>query len=96
MFFKTSINFINEFFFFFSKQIREFYLNSSIYNKKISKFEDNTLIYKPNLSILSSLVNYEKKKRIKLRIFMLTQFGKIKKYQIKIIKNSIAFIGYSL
>jgi len=62
MFFKSSINFINEFFFIFSKQIRQFYLNSSIYNKKISKFEDNTLTYKPNLSILSSLVNYEKKK----------------------------------
>ena len=62
MFFKSSINFINDFFFIFSKQLRQFYLNSSIYNKKISQFEDTALIYKPNLSILSSLVKYEKKK----------------------------------
>ena len=62
MFFKTSINLINDFFFIFLKHLRQFYLNSSIYNKKISKFEDNTLTYKPNLSILSSLVKYEKKK----------------------------------
>ena len=62
MFFKSSINLIHEFFFIFSKQIRQFYLNSSIYNNKISKIEDNTLTYKPNLSILSCLVKYEKKK----------------------------------
>jgi len=62
MFFKSSINFINDFFFIFSKQLRQFYLNSSIYNKKISQFEDTALIYKPNLSILSSLIKYEKKK----------------------------------
>ena len=62
MFLKSSINFIHEFFFILSKQIREFYLNSSIYNKKISKIEVNTLTYKTNLSILSSLVKYEKKK----------------------------------
>ena len=62
MFIKSSINLINDFFFIFSKQIRNLYLNSSIYNKKISKFEDNILTYKPNLSILSSLIKYEKKK----------------------------------
>ena len=53
MFFKNSINFINNFLFIFSKQIRQFYLNSSIYNKKISKFESNTLNYKPNLIVFS-------------------------------------------
>ena len=62
MFIKSSINLINDFFFIFSKQIRNLYLNSSIYNKKISKFEDNILTYRPNLSILSSLIKYEKKK----------------------------------
>ena len=62
MLFKSSINFINQFFFIFSKQIREFYLNSSIYNKKISKIDDSILTYKPNLNILSSLISYEKKK----------------------------------
>ena len=62
MFFKTTFNFISDFFLIFSKQLRQFYLNSSIYNKKISKFEHYNLTYKPNLSILSSLVKYEKKK----------------------------------
>ncbi len=62
MLFKSSINFINQFFFIFSKQIRELYLNSSIYNKKISKIDDSILTYKPNLNILSSLISYEKKK----------------------------------
>ena len=62
MFFKNSINLIHEFFFIFSKQIRKFYLHSSIYNKKISKIEENTFSYKPNLSLLSCLVKYEKKK----------------------------------
>ena len=62
MFLKSSINFINDFFFIFLKQIRQFYLNSSIYNKKISQFGEADLTYKPNLSILSCLVKYEKKK----------------------------------
>tara|TARA_B100001250_G_scaffold134179_1_gene114719 strand:- start:748 stop:2376 length:1629 start_codon:yes stop_codon:yes gene_type:complete len=62
MFLKNSLNFIYEFFYFFSKQIREFYLNSSIYNKKISKTENNILGYKPSLSILSCIIKYEKKK----------------------------------
>ena len=62
MFLKNSLYFIYEFFYFFLKQIREFYLNSSIYNKKISKTENNILSYKPSLSILSCIVKYEKKK----------------------------------
>ena len=62
MFLKNSINLIYEFLYIFSKQIRQFYLNSSIYNKKISKINKNVLTYKPNLSVLSCIVKYEKKK----------------------------------
>ena len=62
MLLKNSFNFIYEFFYIFSKQIRQFYLNSSIYNKKISKIDNKVLIYKPSLSILSCVVKYEKKK----------------------------------
>jgi Uncharacterized protein conserved in bacteria len=62
MFLKSSINIIFEFYFILSKQLRQFYLNSSIYNKKISKIDRNSLIYKPNLNILSCLIKYEKKK----------------------------------
>ena len=62
MLLKNSFNFIYEFFYIFSKQIRQFYLNSSIYNKKISKIDNKVLIYKPSLSTLSCIVKYEKKK----------------------------------
>ncbi len=63
MFLKSSFNFINEFFFSFKNQIRKIYLSSFIYNKKISKVEDNVLVYQPSLNILSSLIKYEKKKK---------------------------------
>ena len=63
MFFKISINYINEFFFVLKHQLRKIYLNSSIYNKKISKVEAITLVYKPSLNILSSLIKFEKQKK---------------------------------
>jgi len=62
MFLKNSISLINEFFSIIGRQIRKIYLNSNIYNKKISVIENYTLHYKPSLSILSCLLKYEKKK----------------------------------
>ena len=62
MIFKSSLNYINQFFFFFSNKTRNFYLNSNIYNKKISKINDKNLEYKPSPSLLDCLINYEKKK----------------------------------
>ena len=46
---KNSINFVFEFFYQTLKLIRNLYLNSEIYNKKISKIDNNVLIYKPSL-----------------------------------------------
>jgi uncharacterized heparinase superfamily protein len=63
MFLKSYFNYINEFYFVFKNQIRKIYLNSSIYNKKISRVEENVLVYQPNLNILSSLIKYEKQKK---------------------------------
>ncbi len=63
MFFKSSFNYINEFYFIFKNQIRNIYLNSSIYNKKISRFDENVLVYQPGLNILSLLIKYEKQKK---------------------------------
>ena len=54
--------YINRFFFSITNQIRKFYLNSNIYDKKISKIFNNDLIYKPSPHLLSSLINYQKKK----------------------------------
>ena len=63
MFLKSSFNYINEFYFIIKNQVRKIYLNSSIYNKKISKVDENNLVYQPSLNILSSLIKYEKHKK---------------------------------
>ena len=63
MFLKSSFNYINEFYFIFKKQIRKINLNSSIYNKKISRVDENILVYQPSLNILSSLIKYKKQKK---------------------------------
>ena len=44
------------------QQIRKFYLNSPIYNKKISKIDDKVIIYKPSQNILNCLIKLNKKK----------------------------------
>ena len=59
---------INRFFFGYLKQIRKIYLNSKIYNKKISRVDEGDLFYKPSPHLLSSLIKYQKK-NLKLRIF---------------------------
>ena len=62
MFFKNSLNYFGQFFFFITNQIKNFYLNSKIYNKKISKISGKTLEYKPSPNLLDCLIKYEKKK----------------------------------
>ena len=58
MILKNSLNYLSQFFFFFSNKIRNFYLNSDIYNKKISKISDKNLEYKPTPSLLDCLIKY--------------------------------------
>ena len=62
MILKSSLNFINEFLSYFSSQIRKVYLNSNLYNKKISKISTQSLNYKPSQNLLNCLIKYEKKK----------------------------------
>ena len=54
--------YINRLFFSFTNRVRRIYLNSNFYDKKISKINDNNLIYKPSPHLLSSLIKYQKKK----------------------------------
>ena len=54
--------YINRFFFSIFDKIRELYLHSSLYDKKISKTYYQNLIYKPSPHLLSSLIKYQKKK----------------------------------
>jgi uncharacterized heparinase superfamily protein len=49
-------------FLFLKKKIRFIYLNSSVYNKKISSFNDTHLKYRPSPSLLDCLIKYNKKK----------------------------------
>ena len=58
----NTLNLISKFKFIFSKKIRNFYLKSSLYNKKISKLDSLSLVYKPNPNIFDCLVKYKKKK----------------------------------
>tara|TARA_Y100001970_G_scaffold5173_1_gene5868 strand:+ start:1259 stop:2887 length:1629 start_codon:yes stop_codon:yes gene_type:complete len=60
---KNSLNYINEFFTYISNQLRKIYLNSSIYNKKISNIENNIFNYKPSPSLLSCLIKFSKNKK---------------------------------
>ena len=62
MLLKNSIININEFFLISLNQIRKFYLKSTVYDKKISKFINSNIKYKPTSSILNCLIKYDKQK----------------------------------
>ena len=62
MILRNPLNFISRFFSSTSKQIRVIYSNSNYYDKKISKINNEDLIYKPSPHLLSSLIKYQTKK----------------------------------
>ncbi len=62
MILSNSLNFINQFFVKIIKKLKNIYLNSNYYDKKISKIKDNDLSYRPSPHLLSSLIKYQKKK----------------------------------
>ena len=62
MSFKNSLIYLNQFFFFIYTKFREFYLNSKIYNRKISKVRKNNLEYKPSPSLLECIVKIKEEK----------------------------------
>ena len=62
MIIKSSFNQINEFFLLLSNHLRKLYLNSSLYNNKISKINDKDLQYTPSPSLLDCIIKYDKKK----------------------------------
>jgi len=84
---------INGFFFSIHNQIRNFYLNSNFYDKKISKFETKDLIYKPSPHFLLSLVKYQKKKII-IEDFSLEKIWNDKNLSIKEYKNLNSFYWF--
>ena len=62
MIFKSSLNYINQFLFFLTSISRKFYLQSNLYNKKISKINDKDLEYKPSPNMLDCLIKNKKRK----------------------------------
>ena len=72
MIFKNLLNLINNFYIYLKKKVRNLYLNSNIYNKKIISSNYNTLTYRPSPSLLDCLVRYDKKK-IKLENYSLNE-----------------------
>ncbi len=62
MILRNSLNFISQFLSNTLRKIRNIYLNSNYYDKKISKLEIEDLIYKPSPHLLSSLIKYQTKK----------------------------------
>ena len=62
MILRNSLNFIPQFLEKIKKQFRRIYLNSNLYDKKISKVDNNDIVYKPSPHLLSSLINYQTKK----------------------------------
>jgi uncharacterized heparinase superfamily protein len=62
MIFKNLLNFLNNLFTYIKRKIHFLYLNSSIYNKKISSSNNSFLKYKPSPSLLDCLIKYDKKK----------------------------------
>ena len=90
MFFKNSLNYFNQFFFFIYKQFRNFYLNSKIYNKKISRVSKKNLEYKPSPSLLDCLIKYEGKK-IKIEDLYLNSVWKSENLSEKDYKNLHSF-----
>ncbi len=54
--------YINRFFLSINSQLKKLYLNSNLYDTRISKVSGKNLIYKPSPHLLSSLIKYQKKK----------------------------------
>ncbi len=78
--------YINRFFFGFYNQLRKVYLNSKIYDKRISKVSFKDLIYKPSPHLLSSLIRYQQKK-FKIEDFSLNEIWENQNMDLKEFKN---------
>jgi hypothetical protein len=62
MILRKLLNFIAQFQGDIKQQFRNIYLNSNFYDKKISKINNEELIYKPSPHLLSSLIKYQTQK----------------------------------
>ena len=78
--------YINRFFSSVVNHLRQFYLNSNIYDNKISRSNKCDLNYKPSPHLLSSLIKYQKKK-FRIEDFVLKNILKKNNISFKDFKN---------
>ena len=90
MIFNNLLNFINNSFIFIKKKSRSLYLNSDIYNKKITSSINGSLEYQPSPSLLDCLIKFEKKK-INIRNYSLNEIWENKNLKKKDFKNLNSF-----
>ena len=90
MVFNNLLNFINNSFIFIKKKSRSLYLNSDIYNKKITSSINGSLEYQPSPSLLDCLIKFEKKK-INIQNYSLNEIWGNKNLKKKDFKNLNSF-----
>ena len=90
MVFKNSLNFISSSFVFLKKKIYSLYLNSNIYNKKITFTGNFSLRYRSSPSLLDCLIKYDKK-RINIKEYSLEKIWNNQKLKNKDYKNLNSF-----
>jgi uncharacterized heparinase superfamily protein len=90
MIFKNLLNFINTSFVFLKKKTHYLYLNSNIYNRKISSSNYSSLEYRPSPSLLDCLIKYDKKKK-KIEDYSLNEIWSNRKLKEKDYKNLNSF-----
>ena len=85
--------YVNRFFFKISNQLRQLYLNSNFYDKKISKINNKEFIYKPSPHLLSSLIKYQNKKN-RIDEFSIDEIWNHKNLTYKEYKNLHSFYWF--
>ena len=85
--------YINQFFFNIFEKIRKIYLNSKVYDNKISKVDEKDFIYNPSPYLLSSLIKYQKKK-FKIEDFSLDTIWNNNELSQKEFKNLNSFYWF--
>ena len=90
MIFNNLLNLINNSYIFSKKKIRSIYLNSNIYNSKITPSIISSLNYCPSPYFLDSFIKYEKKK-INIKNYSLNKIWNSKNLKEKHYKNLNSF-----
>ena len=90
MIFNNLLNLINNSYIFSKKKIHSLYLNSNIYNRKITPSIVSALEYHPSPNLLDSLIKYNKKK-INIENYSLNKIWDNKKLKEKDYRNLNSF-----